>query len=113
MNAFEERIAALEGAERCVATASGMSAILACVTGLPSSADHIVVPRSIFGTTVQLLNAVLRHFGVDSTLVSLADVSEWEVAVRPNAKLLFVETPCNPLAEMGAPPPPWQRWPTA
>ncbi|MDA8094253.1 MAG: O-succinylhomoserine sulfhydrylase [Betaproteobacteria bacterium] len=98
---FEERLAALEGAERCVATASGMSAILSCVMGLLSAGDHIVASRSIFGSTVQLLNNILKRFGVDTTFVSLSDVSEWEAAMRPNTKLLFVETPSNPLTEVG------------
>ncbi len=101
VTSFEERLAALEGAQQCVATASGMSAILSCVMGLLSAGDHIVASRSIFGSTVQLLNNILRKFGVDTTFVSLGDVSAWEAAMRPNTKLLFVETPSNPLTEVG------------
>src|SRR5574340_148837 len=84
---FEERLAALEGAEQCVATASGMSAILACVMGLLKSGDHIVASRSIFGATINLFNNVIKKFGVETTYVSATDVSEWRAAVRPNTRL--------------------------
>ena len=97
---FEERLAALEGAEQCVATASGMSAILACVMGLLKSGDHIVASRSIFGATINLFNNVIKKFGVETTYVSATDVSEWQAAVRPNTKLFFLETPSNPLTEI-------------
>ena len=97
---FEQRLAALEGAERCVATASGMSAILATVMGLLSAGDHIVASRSIFGSTVQLFNNIIARFGVETTLVSPTDVSEWQRAVRSNTKLFFVESPSNPLTEV-------------
>lgn len=97
---FEQRLAALEGAERCVATASGMSAILATVMGLLSAGDHIVASRSIFGSTVQLFNNIIGRFGVETTLVSPTDVDEWRRAVRPNTKLFFVESPSNPLTEV-------------
>ncbi|MBI1886916.1 MAG: O-succinylhomoserine sulfhydrylase [Nitrosomonadales bacterium] len=97
---FEERLAALEGAEQCVATASGMSAILACVMGLLKAGDHIVASQSIFGATVNLFNNVIRKFGVETTYVSATDVSEWQAAVRPNTKLFFLETPSNPLTEI-------------
>ena len=78
---FEERLAALEGAEQCVATASGMSAILACCMGLLKSGDHIVASRSIFGSTVNLFGTIFKRFGVDTTFVSATDVNEWEAAV--------------------------------
>ncbi|MDP1633888.1 MAG: O-succinylhomoserine sulfhydrylase [Gallionellaceae bacterium] len=97
---FEERLAAMEGAEQCVATASGMSAILACVMGLLKSGDHIVASRSIFGATINLFNNIIKKFGVETTYVSATDVSEWQTAVRPNTKLFFLETPSNPLTEI-------------
>ncbi len=100
VTAFQERLAALEGAEFCVATSSGMSAILACTMGLLSAGDHIIASRSIFGTTVQLFGNILKRFGLDTTFVSLTDVDEWRAAVKPNTKLLFVETPSNPLTEV-------------
>ncbi|MBI5437368.1 MAG: O-succinylhomoserine sulfhydrylase [Nitrosomonadales bacterium] len=97
---FEERLAALEGAEQCVATASGMSAILACVMGLLKAGDHIIASRSIFGATINLFNNIIKKFGVETTYVSATDVSEWQAAVRPNTKLFFLETPSNPLTEI-------------
>ncbi len=97
---FEERLAALEGAEQCVATASGMSAILACGMGLLKSGDHIVASRSIFGATVNLFGNIFKRFGVETTFVSATDVSEWTAAVRPNTRLFFLETPSNPLTEV-------------
>ena len=97
---FEERLAAMEGAERCVPTASGMSAILACVMGLMKAGDHIVASRSIFGATINLFNNIIKKFGVEITYVSATDVTEWQAAVRPNTKLLFLETPSNPLTEV-------------
>ncbi len=100
VTAFQERLAALEGAEACIATASGMSAILSCVMGLLSAGDHIVSSRSIFGSTVQLFGNILRRFGIETTFVSGADVSEWEKSCLPNTRLFFVETPSNPLMEL-------------
>jgi len=97
---FEERLAELEGAEQCVATASGMSAILACCMGLLKSGDHIVASRSIFGSTVNLFGTILKRFGVDTTFVSAIDVSEWETAVCSATRLFFLETPSNPLTEI-------------
>jgi len=97
---FEERLPPLEGAEQCVATASGMSAILACVMGLLKAGDHIVASQSIFGATVNLFNNVIKKFGVETTYVSATDVSAWQAAVRPNTKLFFLETPSNPLTEI-------------
>lgn len=97
---FEERLAALEGAEYCVATASGMSAILACCMGLLKSGDHIVASRSIFGSTVNLFGTILKRFGVDTTFVSATDINEWEDAVCPATRLFFLETPSNPLTEI-------------
>ncbi len=97
---FEDRLAAMEGAEQCVATASGMSAILACVMGLLQAGDHIVASQSLFGSTVNLFNNVIKKFGVDTSFVSASNVAEWQAAVRPNTKLFFLETPSNPLTEI-------------
>ena len=100
VTAFEERLAALEGAEVCVATSSGMSAILACVMGLLSAGDHIVASRSLFGPTVNLFNNILKKFNIDTTFVSATDVASWQMAIQPNTKLFFLETPSNPLTEI-------------
>lgn len=97
---LEERLAALEGAERCVATSSGMSAILATVMGLLSAGDHVVASRGLFGATVQLFTNILARFGVETTFVSPSDPAEWKAALRPNTKLLFAETPSNPLTDI-------------
>ncbi len=97
---FEERLAALEGAEQCVATASGMSAILACCMGLLKAGDHIVASQSLFGATVNLFNNILKRFGVETTYVSATDVAQWQAAVKPNTRLFFLETPSNPLTEI-------------
>ena len=97
---FQNKLAALEGAEQCVATSSGMSAILACVMGLCSAGDHVVASRSIFGTSVQLFGNILKRWGLDVTFVSLTDSGEWQAAVTDKTKLFFVETPSNPLTEV-------------
>ena len=97
---FEERLAALEGAECCIATASGMSAILATVMGLFKAGDHVIVSQSVFGATIQLFSNILKRFGVDSTYVSATDVAAWQQAVKPNTRLLLLETPSNPLTEI-------------
>ncbi len=100
VTAFEERLAILEGAEIGVATASGMSAILACIMGLLSAGDHVVASRSLFGATVNLFNNILKKFAIDTTFVSATDVASWEAAIKPNTKLFFLETPSNPLTEI-------------
>jgi len=97
---FEERLAALEGAERCVAFSSGMAAILATVMGLMRAGEHVVASRSIFGSTVQLFQNILGRFGVETTFVSPTDPEEWRAAVKPNTRLFFVESPSNPLTEV-------------
>jgi O-succinylhomoserine sulfhydrylase len=97
---LQERLAALEDAECCVATASGMSAILATVMCFCRSGDHVLASRGLFGATVQLFNNWLPRFGIETTFVSPVDVSDWERHVRPNTKLLFLETPSNPLTEI-------------
>ncbi|MDO9226587.1 MAG: O-succinylhomoserine sulfhydrylase [Pseudomonadota bacterium] len=97
---FEERLAALEGAERCVAFASGMAAILATVMGLMKAGEHVVASRSIFGSTVQLFNNILGRFGIETTFVSPTDPEEWRAAIKPNTRLFFLESPSNPLTEV-------------
>ena len=97
---FEQRLASLEGAERCVATASGMSAITSTFLGLLSAGDHIVSSRSIFGTTTVLLTNFIAKLGIETTFVDLPDLEAWEAAIKPNTKLLFLETPSNPLLDL-------------
>lgn len=100
VRAFEERLATLEGGERCVAFSSGMAAILATCLGLLKAGDHIVSSRSIFGTTTVLFSNYLAKFGVATSFVSLTDVAAWQAAIKPNTRLLFLETPSNPLTEI-------------
>lgn len=97
---FEQRLASLEGGESCVATSSGMAAILATCAGLLKSGDHIVSSRSIFGTTTVLFSTYLARFGIETTFVPLADIALWERALRPQTRLFFLETPSNPLTEL-------------
>lgn len=97
---FEERLAALEGAEACVATASGMSAIMALVLAHLKCGDHIVASSSLFGATVQLFSNILTRTGITTTFVSPTDPVAWEAAIRPETKLFFLETPSNPLTEI-------------
>lgn len=97
---FEERIAALEGAEQAVATASGMSAILALVMGLCSAGDHVLVSRSVFGSTISLFEKYLKRFGIQVDYPPLVDLDAWRAGLKPNTRLLFVESPSNPLAEL-------------
>ena len=100
VSAFQERLAALEGAEACVATASGMSAILATAMAVLKAGDHVVCSASVFGSTVQLFSNVMSKFGVETTYVKGASLAAWEAALRQNTKLLFLETPSNPLTEI-------------
>ena len=97
---FQDRLAALEGAEACVATASGMSAILATSMALLKAGDHVLCSNAVFGATVQLYSTILSRFGVETTFVSPTRVEEWQRAARPNTKLFFLETPSNPLGEI-------------
>ena len=97
---FEERLASLEGGDRCVATSSGMAAILATCAGLLQAGDHIVSSRSIFGTTTVLFSTYLARFGIETTFVSLENPADWEAAMRPATRLLFLETPSNPLTAL-------------
>ena len=97
---FQERLAALEGAESCVATASGMSAILAVMLGLLKTGDHVVCSSSVFGTTTVLLQTYIAKFGIEVSFAKLSDLDAWQAALKPNTRLLFAETPANPLTEL-------------
>lgn len=97
---FEQRLAALEGAQRCIATSSGMAAILSTCMALLKAGDHIVCSRSVFGTTVVMLEKFLAKFGVKTTFVELTDMDSWRNAMRPETQLMFLETPSNPLCEV-------------
>ncbi|MBL4834830.1 MAG: O-succinylhomoserine sulfhydrylase [Pseudomonas sp.] len=97
---FEERMAALEGAEQAVATASGMSAIMAMVMSLCSAGDHVLVSRSVFGATVSLFDKYFKRFGLEYDYVELTDLAGWKAACKPNTRLMFVESPSNPLAQV-------------
>jgi O-succinylhomoserine sulfhydrylase len=97
---FEERLAALEGGERCMATSSGMAAIFSTCLGLLKAGDHLIASQSIFGATVTLLNNILSKFAIQTTFVNLTDPDSWRAAIQPNTKLFFLETPSNPLTEI-------------
>jgi len=97
---MEMRLAALEGMEACMATASGMGAILLLCMGLLKAGDHVLCSRSVFGSTIKLIAGEFGKFGVESTFVSQTDLAEWKAAIRPNTRLLFAETPTNPLTEV-------------
>ncbi len=97
---FEKRLASMEGTEACISTASGMSAILMMCMGLLKSGDHVVCSQSMFGSTIKLIGSDLAKFGVESTFVPQTDLGAWAAAVKPSTKLLFAETPTNPLTEV-------------
>ncbi|CAG1019632.1 O-succinylhomoserine sulfhydrylase [Burkholderiaceae bacterium] len=97
---MERRLAAMEGTEACIATSSGMSAILLLVMGLLKAGDHIICSHSVFGSTIMLLGREFAKFGVETTFVSQTDVAEWRRALKPNTRLLFAESPTNPLTEV-------------
>lgn len=97
---MEQRLAALEGAEACISTSSGMSAVLLLCMGLLKAGDHVVCSQSVFGSTLKLIGSEFAKFGVQSTFVPQTDVAAWKAAVQPNTKLLFAETPTNPLTEV-------------
>jgi O-succinylhomoserine sulfhydrylase len=97
---FEQRLAALEGGESCVATASGMAAILTTCAALLKAGDHVVCSRSVFGTTTVLFSTYLAKFGIETDFVELSNLEAWERAIRPETCLLFLETPSNPLTEL-------------
>jgi O-succinylhomoserine sulfhydrylase len=100
VRAFEERLAAMEGGERCIAVASGMAAIATMAFGLLKAGDHVVCSRGVFGNTVLLFQNFLGKFGVRTTFVDLTDYDAWATAITPETRLLFVETPSNPLTEI-------------
>lgn len=97
---MEQRLAALEGAQACIATSSGMAAVLLLCMGLLQAGDHVVCSQSVFGSTLKLIGSEFAKFGVQSTFVSQTDLDEWRAAIRPNTKLFFAETPTNPLSEV-------------
>jgi len=100
VTSFEQRLAALEGTEAAIGASSGMGAILMMIMGLLKAGDHVVLSRSMFGSTLNLFAKEFGKFGVETTFVSQTDVDEWRAAVRPNTRLLFAETPTNPLTEV-------------
>src|SRR5260370_32114582 len=100
VTAFQERLATLEGAQPCLATASGMSAILATAMATLKAGDHVVCSSGVFGATVQLFRPVLSKFGIETTYADGTEHSVWKAAIRPNTRLLFLETPSNPLTEV-------------
>ncbi len=97
---LERRLAALEGTEACIGTGSGMGAILLLFMALLKSGDHVICSQSVFGSTIKLLQGEFGKFGVESSFVSQTDVSQWAAAVKPNTRLLFAETPTNPMTEV-------------
>ena len=101
VRSFEQRLAAMEGGEACVAFASGMAAISGTFFSLLAPGDHIVSSRSVFGTTNVVFDRYLKKFGIETTLVDLSDLKAWETAIRPETKILYLETPSNPLSEVG------------
>ncbi len=100
VDAFERKLAALEGADGCVATSSGMAAIFATIMALVKSGDHIVASRNMFGTSIVLLNTIISKFDIGVSYVDLSDLSQWKSAVASNTKLFLLETPSNPLGEV-------------
>jgi O-succinylhomoserine sulfhydrylase len=100
VSVFEQRLAALEGAECCVATSSGMAAILSCVMGLLKAGDHILCSAGVFGATVQLLGTIMKRFGIDTTFVSGTGIANWQAALTPKTRMFYLETPSNPLTEV-------------
>ena len=100
VQAFEQRLAAMEGGERCVATASGMSAILTLCLALLKTGDHILTSRGLFGSTIQVFDNWLSRYGISVSYVDMTDLADWEAGFRDNTRLVFVETPSNPLVEL-------------
>lgn len=100
VTSFEQRLAALEGTEACMATASGMAAIMLMCFSLLKAGDHVVYSRSMFGSSLKLIGSEFARFGVESTAVPQTDLAAWKAAVRPHTRLLFAETPTNPLTEV-------------
>lgn len=100
VTSFEQRLSALEGSEATMATSSGMSAIMLMCFALLKAGDHVVLSQSMFGSTIKLIGSEFARFGVESTTVPQTDLAAWKAAIRPNTKLLFAETPTNPLTEV-------------
>jgi O-succinylhomoserine sulfhydrylase len=100
VTSMEQRLAALEGTEACIGTSSGMSAIMLLCMGLLKAGDHVICSQSVFGSTIRLFAGEFAKFGVQTTFVSQTDVAQWQAAVQPNTRLLFAETPTNPLTEI-------------
>lgn len=100
VTSMELRLAAMEGTEAAIATSTGMSAILLMCMGLLKAGDHIICSHSMFGSTIKLIGTEFGKFGVQSSFVSQTDVAEWKAAMRPNTRLLFAETPTNPLTDV-------------
>ena len=97
---FQDRLAAMEGGQACIATSSGMSAIMTVAMSHLQAGDHVVCSRSVFGATIQLFTAILGKFGIETTYVDMSDLGSWQAAVKPNTKLFYLETPSNPLTEV-------------
>ena len=97
---FQDRLAAMEGGEACIATSSGMSAIMTVAMSHLQAGDHVVCSRSVFGATIQLFTAILGKFGIETTYVDMSDLGSWKAAVKSNTKLFYLETPSNPLTEV-------------
>jgi O-succinylhomoserine sulfhydrylase len=97
---FQDRLAALEGGEACIATSSGMSAILTMAMAHLQAGDHVICSRSVFGATIQLFTNILGRFGITTSYADLSDTKSWQAAVQPNTKLFYLETPSNPLTEI-------------
>ena len=97
---MERRLAAMEGTEACIATSSGMGAILLLAMGLLKAGDHVICSQSVFGSTIKLLGGEFGKFGVETSFVSQTDTAQWREAIKPNTRLLFAETPSNPLTEV-------------
>jgi O-succinylhomoserine sulfhydrylase len=97
---FQDRLAALEGGEACIATSSGMAATMTVAMAHLQAGDHVVCSRSVFGATIQLFNTILNKFGIETTYVDMSDLKAWAAAVKPNTKLFYLETPSNPLTEV-------------
>ncbi len=100
LSLFQDRLAALEGAESAICTASGMSAIMSLVMAHLKAGDHVVASAGLFGATIQLFNNILARFGISTTYASQTRPEEWAAAIRPETKLFFLETPSNPLTEV-------------
>ena len=100
VTSMERRLAALEGTEACVGTSSGMSAILLLCMGLLKAGDHVICSQSVFGSTIRLIGGELAKFGIQSSFVSQTDADQWRAALKPNSRLLFAESPTNPLTDV-------------